>query len=156
LSHDAHDFIEKSLRQGISPDTILQQVKHMCLNDVQRPHNLLSHADVLDAFQSGSIPIPRDYLITTQDIVNRRLTIEKESWRYTNSDAENVRLLWMKHQSSFLLYQQQESCDGVEKVPFIAVLQTPWQRKKLIELGHNNAFLMDATFNTNKQKVLTF
>lgn len=151
LSRPIQDFIDQCLHHKMCPVTIVAEAKCKYLQRMQLEYNLPSHASVLEALDKGTIPMHRDFSISAKDVSNRRAAMDKQLWKFTDNDAENVRFLYLKEKSNFLLYQEQS-----ESTAFIAVLQSPWQRKKLLELGHDNAILMDATFNTNKQKVLLF
>lgn len=148
LSSEMQAFIDTCLYQKMDSFGIVKEARILYLNRVQLQHQLPSHAAVLEALDLGTIPRHRDFLLNFRDIDNRRTRLEKQLWKFTDDDAQNVRLLYMLHREDFLLYQEQGDAKA-----FIAVVQTKWQREKLLQLGHNNAILMDATFNTNKHKV---
>lgn len=141
-------FIDECLYHRMSPFTIVAEAKCRVLHKLQHDNQMPTLDSVKEGMEKGSIPIPRDFLVSCKDVSNRRAGMEKMLWKFGKNDAENVRILQMNNSASFLLYQEQS-----EREAFIAVLQTEWQRKKLLELGHNNAILMDATYNTNNLKV---
>jgi len=66
--------------------------------------------------------------------------------------------MWVQQKINSMFYYQEI---GVEvggfigqNMPFIMVIQTPWQREMMIEHGHQRGVSVDATFGTNEKMAI--
>jgi hypothetical protein len=151
LSIECKSFVRRGLLEGKSDAVLLESNRQRVLLALQGKHSLPSIDAAKHAIQnpaSSGIPVPRDYLLTSKDIAVIRSKFDQSTWKLDKNPAESVRLLLAKEIDSVVLYQQQAF-----GVPFIACLMTEWQLNMLIQHGHGNTILMDATASTNNQKV---
>jgi hypothetical protein len=69
--------------------------------------------------------------------------------------------MWVQQNSNLVFYYQtiRVKMDGGlngQNMPFILGIQTPWQRERMIEHGHQGGVAVDATFGTNEKKVILY
>lgn len=79
------EFIDTCLHRNMDTSTIIAEGKRLYLTRVQRQYKLPSHAEVLEALESGNIPTHRDLFVNSHDIANRRMFMEKRCGKTLNN-----------------------------------------------------------------------
>jgi hypothetical protein len=69
--------------------------------------------------------------------------------------------MWVQQNTNSVFYYQATriEVDGGfswQNMPLTLNIQTPWQREMMIEHGHQGGVAIDATFGTNKKKVIHY
>jgi len=69
--------------------------------------------------------------------------------------------MWVQQNTNSMFYYQdiRVKVDGGligQNMPFIMGIQTLWRREMIIEHGHQGGVTVDATFGTNKKKVIHY
>jgi len=67
--------------------------------------------------------------------------------------------MWVQQNNNSMFYYQKigvDMNDGLtrQNMPFILGIQTPWQKKMMIEHRHQGGVTIDVTFGTNEKKLI--
>ena len=144
LSPEIRLFVEECLRNKDTSNQIMKK-----------------HLDVLKRYQAEGREITRDLLLTTKDIRNISGKLAKETYMLDKNDAQSVRM-WVQRNSDKVFYYTESNKEKPlpvpgeltgENMPFTIGIQTPWQKKMMLEHGHRSGISVDATFGTNEKKV---
>ena len=129
------DWICETLHKGFTPQQVLQQ--HIEL--VQKNS------------QMGEFKAVRDTFLTIRDILNIARKLETLTLQTSVDDAQSVYNWATTNPTQMFCYQPLHEAT---KQPFILGIQTQWQLQMMNGYGNNSLLAMDATFGTNKYKVI--
>ena len=144
LSPEIRAFVEECLRRKDTSNQIMKK-----------------HLELLKKYQAEGREITRDLLLTTKDIRNISGKLAQESYMLDKNDAQSVRM-WVQRNSDKVFYYTESKKEKPipvpgeltgENMPFTIGIQTPWQKKMMLQHGHQSGISVDATFGTNEKKV---
>lgn len=144
LSPEIRTFVEECLRRKDSSNQIMKK-----------------HLEILKQYQADGRDITRDLLLTTKDIRNISGKLAQETYMLHKNDAQSVRM-WVERNPDKVFYYTESNKQKPVPVPgeltganmpFTIGIQTDWQRKMMLQHGHNGGISIDATFGTNERKV---
>ena len=137
LSNDLKGWICEMLHKGFTP----QQVLQLHIELVQKNS------------QQGGFRAVRDTFLTIRDILNVARKLETLTLQTNVDDALSVQNWATTNPAQVFIYQP---LNDATNQSFTLGIQTQWQLNMLNAYGNNSLLAMDATFGTNKYKVLIF
>lgn len=137
LSEEKKAWVRQRLLKGLTPEKIMAEHEQLVINK-----------------KNAGVQLSRDDRVFGQDIANFAADFERSTFKLHPQDSESVRLWVMQHPELVLDYQQGVDRVGGLRQPFGVLVQTPWQLEQLVQHGHGKVLCMDATFGTNKWKVM--
>lgn len=140
LSEEKKEWVRSRLRVGAGHDQILTEHEQMVRDKCRAGGEAHLSTD--------------DRGFSAKDIDNIAAELETLTWRLHADDAESVRLWTVQNPELVVWYQQGADVVGAPRQPFTLLVQTPWQLEQLVKHGHGSVLCMDATFGTNKWKVI--
>ena len=85
-----------------------------------------------------------------KDILNIARKWYKLHYQKHRDDTISIQM-WIMENPEAIFYHQENLASSNQA--YILGIQLPWQKKKLLDFGHNSVVACDATFSTNKYKV---
>ena len=98
--------------------------------------------------------MPRDYYLTTQDVRNIAVELEKLEWKWDKDQATSVQMFTERNPENVLFYQPFVSgTGGGQAQPFQIAWSSPDLLSYAAQYGDKRVLSMDSTFATNNLKV---